>query len=352
MKSLNDVPISILDLAKYREGGTPADAFRSSTTLAQAAENFGYRRFWLAEHHNLEGIASAATAVLLGHVAERTRTIRVGSGGIMLPNHSPLVISEQFGTLASLYPDRIDLGLGRAPGSDRLTMQAVRGETHGIETDFGDLIEELVQYFAPARAGQRVKAIPGNGMEIPIWILGSSLYSARLAARLGRPYAFAGHFAPAQMLQAFALYRHEFQPSPYLDKPHTMAGVPVVAAETDEEAEHLATTVYQLFLGVIRGRIRAVQPPVESMNNLWSPQEESAVATMTRILVVGGPNRVRESLQEIVNITGADELIMTSDVYDHAKRLRSFEIIAECAGKTPVAKPLNRSVPTSESFNA
>ena len=324
-------PLSILDLVKYVEGAGVADAFRSTRELAGHAEKWGYKRFWLAEHHGLEGIASAATPLLLGHLAEHTTTIRIGSGGIMLPNHAPLIVAEQFGTLATLYPNRIDLGLGRAPGSDQLTMRAIRRESAGVDVDFGDLLEELCYYFAPATPQQKLKAIPGAGIDVPIWILGSSLYSARLAARLGRPYAFAGHFAPAQMRTALDLYRHEFKPSAHLNKPYTMAGVPVVAADTNERAQFLASSVYQLFLGVIRGKIRAVQPPVVHMDSLWSPGERNAVDSMTRLLVVGDFDRVRCGLQDLVDATGVDELIVTSDVFDHAERLRSFELIAACS---------------------
>lgn len=331
MKQLINTPLSILDLAPYPQGKTVADAFQATRDLAQHAEQWGYKRYWIAEHHNIEGIASSATPLLIGHVAERTSTIRVGSGGIMLPNHAPLIVAEQFGTLAALYPDRIDLGLGRAPGADQLTTRALRRDSSISGAEFPELIEELLYYFSPATPGQKLKAIPGAGVNIPIWILGSSLYSAQLAARLGRPYAFAGHFAPAAMLQAFALYRAEFQPSEVLHKPYVMVGVPVVAADTDQRAEYLATTAYQAFLGIIRNARTQALPPVESMQGLWAPHEEAAVKSMLEMLIVGGPQTVREQLQALIDLTQADELMINSHFYDHADRLRSYEILAEVA---------------------
>lgn len=328
MKKLSETPFSILDLAKYSQGQSVADAFRKSKELAQAAEAWGYKRFWLAEHHNIEGVASAATSILISHIADHTKTIRVGSGGIMLPNHPPLVIAEQFGTLATLYPGRIDLGLGRAPGSDQTTAKALRRDPMA-GLDFGALIEELVYFFKPAEPGQKLRAIPGEGTDVPIWILGSSTYSARLAAQLGRPYAFAGHFAPAAMLEAFEIYRRYFEPSEYLEKPWTMAGVPVVAADTDEEAEFLATSIQQIFLSLIRGQPRATLPPVHNLS--WSAGEEAAVKSMTRLMIVGSPLKVRSGLQKFIAETGADELIITSEPFDSDKRLRSFELIAKIA---------------------
>jgi luciferase family oxidoreductase group 1 len=323
------IPLSVLDLAMYPEGKTIAAAFQATRDLAQASEKWGYARYWLAEHHNLEGIASSATAILVGFVAAHTQTIRVGSGGIMLPNHAPLMVAEQFGTLATLYPDRIDLGLGRAPGSDQATMRAIRKEAAAFPVDFANLIEELLYYFAPAQPGQKVKAIPGAGIEIPIWILGSSLYSAQLAARLGRPYAFAGHFAPQEMLQAIRLYRAEFRPSRYLKEPRVMVGVAAVAADTDEQADYLATSLYQRILTLVRGNLKPSPPPVRSMQGLWSPNEEQAVRHMTSTMVVGGPARVEAGLRRLIEITTADELIITSDLYSHEDRLRSFELMAK-----------------------
>jgi len=328
MKPLSQTPLSILDLAKYSEGQSVADAFRKSKELAQAAEKWGFKRFWLAEHHNIEGVASAATSILISYIADHTKTIRVGSGGIMLPNHPPLVIAEQFGTLATLYPGRIDLGLGRAPGTDQGTAKALRRDPMA-GMDFGPMVEELLYFLGEPKPGQKLRAIPGAGADIPIWILGSSTYSARLAAQMGRPYAFAGHFAPAAMLEAFEIYRRYFEPSEALDKPWTMAGVPVLAADTDEEAEFLATSVKQIFLSLVRGQPRATLPPVHTMS--WSPAEEAAVHSMTKMLIVGSPLKVRLGLQKFIADTGADELIITSEPYDAEKRLRSFELIAQIA---------------------
>jgi luciferase family oxidoreductase group 1 len=319
---------SVLDLAMYPEGRTIADAFQASRDLAQHAEKWGYERYWLAEHHNLEGIASSATAVLIGYIAAHTRTIRVGSGGIMLPNHAPLMVAEQFGTLATIYPNRIDLGLGRAPGTDQATMRALRKEAAAFPVDFAELIDELLFYFAPAQPGQRIRAIPGAGIEIPLWLLGSSHYSARLAAQLGRPYAFAGHFAPQEMHQAIRLYRAEFRPSRHLQEPKVMVGVAAVAAETDEHAEYLATSLYQRILTLIRGNLKPAPPPVRSMQGLWAPHEEQALKQMTSTMVVGSPTRVEAGLRKLIESTGADELIITSDLYAHEDRLRSFEIMA------------------------
>jgi luciferase family oxidoreductase group 1 len=322
------IDISILNLANYPQGKTITDAFHTTLDLAKHAEEWGYKRYWLAEHHNLEGIASAATAVLIGYVAGGTQTIRVGSGGIMLPNHAPLVIAEQFGTLETLYPGRIDLGLGRAPGTDQLTMRALRGG--GINADeFPEQIEELLFYFSKAEPGQKIKAIPGAGLQIPIWILGSSLFSARLAARLGRPYAFAGHFAPQMLQEALGIYRAEFRPSDVLDKPRVMVGVQIVAADTDAKAEYLATSVYQTFLSLIRGTLRQTPPPVADMNKIWQPHEEGAVQSMMKNMVVGSPETVTRKLQELLAKTRADELIFTTGVYDYADRLRSFEIVSQ-----------------------
>jgi luciferase family oxidoreductase group 1 len=333
MKTLADTPLSVLGLATYPQGKTISDAFQATLDLARHAERCGYRRIWLAEHHNLEGVASAATPVLICYVAAHTETIRVGSGGVMLPNHAPLIVAEQFGTLETLFPGRIDLGLGRAPGADGLTMRALRRDFNVRGTDFPELIAELLHYFAPAEPGQRVKAIPGAGLNIPIWILGSSLYSAELAAALGRPYAFAGHFAPAAMLEAFRIYRSEFRPSEVLQKPYVMAGVPVVAAETDERAEYLATSLYRRFLSMVRGNLVATPPPVESMEGLWSPHEEAAARSMLRIMVVGGREKVREGLQDLLGQTGADELMIVSELFDYTDSLKSFEIVAEVSRK-------------------
>ncbi|WP_374029677.1 LLM class flavin-dependent oxidoreductase [Bdellovibrio bacteriovorus] len=327
MKTLSNTSLSVLDLAPVAEGKNISDSFRNTLDLARHVENLGYKRFWLAEHHNLEGIASAATSVLIGYVAGGTSKIRVGSGGIMLPNHAPLVIAEQFGTLETLYPGRIDLGLGRAPGTDGFTMRALRREMTGKEADFSELVSELEYYFAKPIPGQKVRAVPGAGIDVPIWLLGSSLYSAQLAAVTGRPYAFAGHFAPELMMQALDLYRVGFQASEHLKAPHTMVGVQVIAAETDEKAEHLATTLYQRFLGIIRNQRVSLQPPVENMDSLWSPLEKEHVLSRLSTSVIGGPKKVKEGLEKLIAETQADELIIVSDAYDHQDRLRSFEII-------------------------
>ena len=327
MKKLAGTPLSILDLVTYPEGGSVREAIEASRTLAREAERLGYRRYWIAEHHNLEGIASAATVVLMGYIAAATSTIRVGSGGIMLPNHAPFIVAEQIGTLEAMYPGRIDLGLGRAPGTDPLTLRALRRHSTGAE--FDREIEELLGYLAPLKPGQKVKAIPGAGTDVPVWILGSSLYSAHLAAAIGRPYAFASHFAPGDLLPALEVYRREFKPSAALAQPHVMVGVPVVAAETDERAAYLATSMLQRSLGILRGERTGLLPPVERM--AWSEHEALAVADRMALFVVGGPERVAEGLQQILDATGADELILVSETYDRAERIRSFERIAEAA---------------------
>jgi luciferase family oxidoreductase group 1 len=332
MKKLDATPLSILDLVTYPQGGDVGEAFRASREHARHVETLGYARDWIAEHHNLEGIASSATVVLMGYIAGNTERIRVGSGGIMLPNHAPIVVAEQVGTLESIYPGRIDLGLGRAPGTDPLTMRALRRHSTGADFDLD--VAELVSYFAPARPGQAVKAIPGAGLDVPVWILGSSLYSAHLAAKIGRPYAFASHFAPGDLLQALEIYRAEFRPSPALSAPRVMVGVPVVAAESDIEAERLATSMYLRTLGILRGQRAGLQPPVESMEGLWTRGEQLAVAERMALMVAGGRERVRDGLQQILDATQADELILVSETWDRAARLRSFEIIAEAAGNS------------------
>jgi len=320
--------LSVLDLAPIRADGDAAQAFRNARDLAQHAEQWGYHRYWLAEHHSIPGIASAATSVVIGHVAEATSKIRVGSGGIMLPNHAPLVIAEQFGTLESLYPGRIDLGLGRAPGGDRLTARALRrGLGSNGETFPQDLLE-LQSYFRPALAGQQLVAVPGAGLNVPIYLLGSSDFSARLAAECGLPFAFASHFAPEYMPIALEIYRREFKPSEQLAQPHVMVGVNVFAADTDREAARLFTTVQQLFLALIRGTPRQMPAPLETMDGVWTPAEESHVRRMLSCSAVGGPDRVKESLDYIIAQTGADEIIATGHIYEHAARLRSFEILA------------------------
>ncbi|MDB6139284.1 MAG: luciferase family oxidoreductase, group 1 [Verrucomicrobiaceae bacterium] len=319
---------SVLDLAPIRQGGTATQAFSNSLDLARHAEQWGYHRFWLAEHHNILGIASAATSVVIAHIAGGTSRIRVGSGGIMLPNHAPLVIAEQFGTLESLFPGRIDLGLGRAPGGDQMTARALRRSLGSNGDTFPQDLEELRSYFRPSSASQLVRAIPGEGLNIPVYILGSSDFGARLAAKLGLPFAFASHFAPGYLLAAIDLYRSEFKPSADLAKPHVMVGVNVIAAETDREANQLFTSLQQLFLNMIRGTRKPLQPPLDSMDGHWSPSEEVQVGRMTQCSAVGSATTLRQELEEIVAQTGADEFIVTAGIFDHPARLRSFEIAA------------------------
>lgn len=321
------IKYSVLDLAPIAEGHTAADAFNNSVSLARHAESLGYNRFWLAEHHNMDGIASSATSVLIGHIAGKTNTIRVGSGGVMLPNHSSLVIAEQFGTLETLYPGRIDLGLGRAPGSDQATMRAIRRDL--LNDNFPTQVQELFQYFSDNQEGARVIANPGRGLKIPIWLLGSSLYSAELAGRLGLPYSFASHFAPDLMMEAIHVYRQFFTPSIHLKEPYIMIGVQVVGAPTDEEAEFLSTTVYQRFLALIRGQSLKMKPPVKDMSSIWTPHEEVYVKEKLHTSVRGGPEKVKAQLHHLAEFTGADELMIVSDLYKHEDRLRSFTMAAE-----------------------
>jgi luciferase family oxidoreductase group 1 len=326
---------SILDLAPVRVGGTIAEAFRNTLDLARHAERWGYTRLWLAEHHNMPGIASAATSVLIGHVACGTSTLRVGSGGVMLPNHSALVIAEQFGTLETLYPGRIDLGIGRAPGSDSVASRALRFNT--APEDFPRQVAELLAYLAPAGSGQRLVAYPGAGTNIPVWLLGSSTYSAQLAAALGLPFAFASHFAPALLMQAIEIYRRDFKPSIHNTKPYVMVGLPLAAAETDAEAQRLATSAQQRHLMLIRGQALFVPAPVESMDGLWSEAERSLVESTMSVAVIGGPETVQSRLEQLLRETKADELIFTSDLYDHAQRLRSFEIASDAMKRLTIA---------------
>ena len=327
MDTRSRVSLSILDLAPILPGHTAADSFRNTLDLAQHAERWGYHRFWLAEHHNIPGIASAATAVLIGHVAGGTERIRVGSGGIMLPNHSPLVIAEQFGTLASLYPGRIDLGLGRAPGGDMATTLALRRSAQSADR-FPQDVQELQQYFRPARPNQAVRAIPGEGLEVPIYLLGSSLFSAQLAAQLGLPFAFASHFAPDLLHNALEQYRSQFEPSDILAEPYVMVGMNLFAADTDSEAQRLFTSLQQQFLNLVRGRPTLLQPPVDDIDAVWSPAEKVHVDRMTRYSVVGSAETVKQGLEQILAETEANELIATAQIYDHTARLRSFEIAA------------------------
>ena len=322
------VPVSILDLVPVILGETPREALRKSLDLAQHAETFGYTRYWVAEHHNMTGIASAATAVVIGYLASGTSTIRVGSGGIMLPNHPPLVIAEQFGTLESLYPGRIDLGLGRAPGSDQRTVRALRRSPERSD-DFPQDVMELQQFLAPATQGQAVRAVPGAGTEVPIWILGSSTYGAQLAASLGLPYAFASHFAPDALLAALDLYRKQFKPSKQLDHPHVMVGVNVVAAETDDEARRLFTTIQQSFTNLVRGAGGKLQAPIDNIDDYWTTMEKHHASHMLKYSIAGSPETVRRGLEEFMDLTQADELMIVTSIYDHAARVRSYEIVAD-----------------------
>ncbi|MFD2570350.1 LLM class flavin-dependent oxidoreductase [Spirosoma soli] len=322
------ISFSILDLSPIVAGNTPAQALRNSLDLAQHAEQWGYNRYWLAEHHNMPGIASAATSVVIGHVAGGTRTIRVGSGGIMLPNHSPLVIAEQFGTLESLYPGRIDLGVGRAPGSDQATSRALRRDGNVHDTFPHDVVE-LQRYFQPDDTNQFVHAIPGEGLNVPIWILGSSLYGAQLAAMLGLPYAFASHFAPAELMRALHVYRTHFKPSAQLAAPYAMVAVNVVAADTDQEAERLFTSVQQQFLNIRRGRSVQMQPPVDDLAALWPDYELAGIEQVLGCSAVGSPKTVQRGLANLITQTQADELIMTAPIYDHQARVHSIEIAAQ-----------------------
>ena len=326
------VPFSILDLAFITEGHSAAEALHRARALAQHAERLGYRRFWLAEHHNMPGIASAATAVVIGHVAAGTSTIRVGAGGVMLPNHSPLVIAEQFGTLASLYPGRIDLGLGRAPGTDPVTARALRRGAANTADTFPDDVIELQSYFEPTKPGQLVQAVPGAGLEVPIWLLGSSLFSAQLAAALGLPFAFASHFAPDHLDEALALYRRGFQPSAVLDRPYAMVAIGAYVADTDEEARRLATSWQQSFLNLRRGHPSLLPPPVESMDGRWSPLEQAAIEHASREAVIGSPATVRRRIEAFLERTHVDELMFASAIYDPAARHRSFELLARLRG--------------------
>ncbi|OJU50737.1 MAG: alkane 1-monooxygenase [Mesorhizobium sp. 61-13] len=321
--------LSVLDLSPIVEGGDAARSLANTLDLARHAERLGYKRYWLAEHHNMPGIASAATAVVIAHVAGGTKTIRVGAGGIMLPNHAPLVIAEQFGTLAALHPGRIDLGIGRAPGTDMLTAHALRRNLDAGVDNFPRDVVELMGYFQPAAEGQRVHAIPGEGEQVPVWILGSSLYGAQLAAMLGLPYAFASHFAPAELDHALEVYRSRFEPSEHLDKPRVMLGLNVVAAPTDAEAAYLFTSLQQAFVNLRGGRPGKLPPPVEGYAEALEPSARAILGQALSCAIIGSPATVKRGLEAFVERTGADELMVTAQVFDHAARLRSFEILAD-----------------------
>ena len=324
----NKVELSILELGRVREGSDRRTALDDARDLARHAEGCGYRRFWIAEHHNMPGVSTAATSIVIAHVAAGTSTIRVGAGGIMLPNHAPYVIAEQFGTLATLFPGRIDLGLGRAPGTDQATLRALRRDPASSD-QFPQDVQELQMWLGPVRPGQRIEAVPGSGTEVPLWILGSSLFGAQLAAELGLPYGFASHFAPQALDQALGVYRERFKPSPQLAKPYALVGVNIVAAPTDEEARYLATSQQMSFANMFRGVRGLTQPPIDDIESYWSPQEKAQALQMLACSIVGGPETVRAGMQDFVERTGADELMVVSDVFDPALRRRSVGIIAD-----------------------
>lgn len=330
-RKLKDIAYSVLDLSPIIEGGTAQDAFRNSLDLAQHVEKWGYTRFWLAEHHNNPGIASSATSVVIGHIAAGTKSIRVGSGGIMLPNHAPLVIAEQFGTLESLFPGRIDLGIGRAPGTDHATTYALRRDSRNGAHDFPENLHELRSYFNPALSNNRniVNAYPGEGLSIPIWLLGSSGYSAQLAGQLGLPFSFANHFAPENTMPALHLYRSSFQPSEVLAKPHAMIGVNVIAADTDTEAKKLATTMQQQFLKLIRNTPGPLEPPIDHLDSITNDLEKESLQSRASASIIGSPSTVKERLTDLINETQVDEIIINSSIYDHRARLHSYEIVSD-----------------------
>ncbi len=330
--TLPKVPLSVLDLAPIIQGGTPAQSFRNSVDLARHAERLGYHRFWVAEHHGIPGVASAATAVVIGHVAANTSTIRVGAGGIMLPNHSPLVIAEQFGTLEALFPGRIDLGLGRAPGSDQITARALR-RSHAAADAFPNDVAELIALLEPAEPGQIVHAIPGEGTKVPIWILGSSLFGAQLAAAMGLPFAFASHFAPTHLMQAIEIYRTRFRPSERCERPRVMVGATIIAADTDHEARRLFSSIIQTFVALRSGQPIQVPPPVDDIESRLTPIDRAQLAPILSHAIVGDPERVRSGLADLITRTGADEVIVASQIYDHAARVRSYELVAAASGR-------------------
>ncbi|PJI31894.1 LLM class flavin-dependent oxidoreductase [Acinetobacter pseudolwoffii] len=329
MRTLNDTRFSILELVPVRDDKTVQFALNHALELAQAAEQLGYSRMWLAEHHNMDGIASSATAVLLGYLLANTKSLTLGSGGIMLPNHAPLVVAEQFGTLATLYPDRVELGLGRAPGTDQMTMRALRRGRQETEDQFPQDILEILQYFKDPEPNQRIVATPGQSTHVPVWLLGSSLFSAQLAAKLGLPYSFASHFAPRMLGQAIQLYRENFEPSEYLDRPYVSMGVPTCVADSDEEAEYLATSAYQRVLSLIRGQTLKLKAPIDSMDGLWSPAEKMSVDNFFAMAQVGSKATVKAGLESLLARYDVDEFIFTCDIYDTDKRLHNFELLMQ-----------------------
>lgn len=328
-KRISDISYSVLDLATIVEGYTPADSFRNSLALARHAERLGYSRYWFAEHHNMINVASSATAVLIGYIAAGTTSIRVGSGGIMLPNHAPLIVAEQFGTLASLYPGRIDLGLGRAPGSDQLTALEIRGENFHSHFHFPEDVKKLRRFFSADNSMASVRAIPGEGLDIPIWILGSSTDSAQLAAEMGLPYAFASHFAPTHFLTAIDLYRRNFKSSEQLKEPYVLACVNVVAADTDKEAEYLATSLKQFFLGVVSGKRKLLQPPVTNMDDYWNIYEAEAINQMLRYAFIGSPQKIHDEMESFIKTTAVDEVMASTHIFDHDAKMHSLQLFAE-----------------------
>ncbi|GGI29137.1 LLM class flavin-dependent oxidoreductase [Pedobacter mendelii] len=334
VSNLKNIPYSVLDLATVLDGHTPSDTFKTSLEIAQQSEVLGYKRYWFAEHHNMAGVASSAPSVLIGFIAGGTKTIRVGSGGIMLPNHAPLIVAEQFGTLASLYPNRIDLGLGRAPGTDQVTAMAIRGENFNAAHNFPRDVEKLQQLFSAGNRTSNVRAIPGEGLDVPIWILGSSTDSARLAAEKGLPYAFASHFAPAYFEQAISIYRNNFKPSIYLQEPYVMACVNVVAADTDAEAEVLSSSVKRMFLGVITGRREMLKPPVANMNAHWDQLEKEAVEQMLYYSFIGSAETIHENLEGFISKYGVNEIMATSHIYDQKAKLHSNKLFAGVFSQT------------------
>ena len=329
MRSLKDIQFAILELAPVRDDKSIQFSLHHALEVAQKAEQLGYKRLWLAEHHNMDGIASSATAVLLGYILANTTTLKVGSGGIMLPNHAPLIVAEQFGTLATLYPDRVELGLGRAPGTDQVTMRALRRGRQETEDQFPQDVLEILQYFKEPEPHQRIVATPGQNTHVPVWLLGSSLFSAQLAAKLGLPYSFASHFAPRMLDQAIKLYRENFEPSEYLDRPYVSMGVPTVVAQTDEEAQYLATSAYQRVLGLMRGQSLKLKAPVASMEGIWSPAEKMSVDNFYAMAQIGSPETVKAGLEKLLEKYNVDEFIFTCDIYDTDKRIQNFELLMD-----------------------